>query len=92
MLIVDLVQREMDHEPGGGGAVPVLFVRLDVDAVAGADQLDRAAAALDQSDSLDDEEALSKRVRCQAVRAPGMKWTKLANTRDGADAVATVSM
>jgi hypothetical protein len=45
-----------------GGAVPVLFVRLDIDAVARADHLDRAASALDQSDSLDDEEALSKRV------------------------------
>jgi hypothetical protein len=42
--------------------VPVLFVRLDVEAVARADHLDRAAAALDQPDSLGDEEALSKRV------------------------------
>ncbi len=29
---------------------------------------------------------------CQAVRAPGVKWTLAAATRDGADGVATMSM
>ena len=46
VLLVDLVEREMDHQPAGGGSVPVLLVRLDVDPVAGADDLDRSAAAL----------------------------------------------
>jgi len=29
---------------------------------------------------------------CQAVRAPGVKWTLAACSRDGSDAVATLSM
>jgi hypothetical protein len=29
---------------------------------------------------------------CQAVRAPGVKWTLAAASRDGPDGVATVSM
>jgi hypothetical protein len=29
---------------------------------------------------------------CQAVRAPGVKWTLLAARRDGSEGVATVSM
>jgi hypothetical protein len=62
VLVVDFVEREVNHQPGGGGAVPVLLVGLDVDAVARADHFDRAAAALDQSDPLGDEEALSKGV------------------------------
>jgi hypothetical protein len=56
VLVVDFVEREVDHQPGRGGAVPVLFIGLDVDAVARADHLDRAAAALDQPDPLGDEE------------------------------------
>ena len=46
----------------GGGTVPVLLIGLDVDAVAGADDLDRSAAALTQPDALGDEEALPERV------------------------------
>jgi hypothetical protein len=41
MLVVDLVEREVDHQSAGGSAVPVLLVGLDVDAVARADYLDR---------------------------------------------------
>jgi hypothetical protein len=92
VLVVDLVECEMDHQSVGGGAVPVLLVGLDVDAVAGLDDLDGAAAALAQADALGDEQALSEGWRCQAVRAPGMKWTRLACTRDGAVVAATGSM
>lgn len=45
-----------------GGAVPVVLARSDADAVAGADDLDGLAAALDQADALGDEQALAQRV------------------------------
>jgi len=46
VLVVDLVEREVNHQPAGGGAVPVLLVGLDVHTVAGADDLNGSAAAL----------------------------------------------
>src|SRR4051812_30123923 len=52
----------MDHEAVGSGAVPVLLVGLEQDAVAGADDLDGAAAALAQPDALGDEDGLAERV------------------------------
>ena len=45
------------------GAVPVLLARLEEDAVAGPDQLDRAAAALAEADALGDPDRLAVRVR-----------------------------
>jgi hypothetical protein len=50
VLVVDFVEGEVDHQPAGGGSVPMLLVRLDVDAVAGADDYDGPAAALTESD------------------------------------------
>src|SRR5512132_332225 len=63
VVVVDLVEREMDHEAVGGGAVPVVLVGLEEDAVAGTDDLDRAAAALAEPDALRDVDRLAKRVR-----------------------------
>ena len=62
VLVVDLVEGEMDHQPAGCRSVPMLLVRLDVDPVAGPDDLDWSAAALTEPDPLGDEEALSERV------------------------------
>ena len=60
VLVVGFIEGEVNHQSGGSGAVPVLLVGLDVDAVARADHLDLAAAALDQPDPFGDEETLSK--------------------------------
>ena len=62
VIVVDLVERQVNHQPAGGGAVPVLLVGLDVHTVAGTDDLDGSAAALTQPDPLGDEEALPERV------------------------------
>ena len=58
--VVAFVDGEVDHEPVGGGAVPVLLVGLEEDAVAGADDLDGSAAALAQADALGDEDGLAR--------------------------------
>jgi len=70
----------------------VLLVGLEQDAVAGADDLDGTATALAEADALGDEDGLAERVPVPVVRAPGMKCTRLALTRDGAGAAATASM
>src|SRR5918993_1942274 len=62
VLVVDLVDGDVDHQPVRGGAVPVPLVGLDVDAIAGADDFDRSTPTLTQPDALGDEEALPKGV------------------------------
>ena len=62
VLVVCFVDGEVDHESVGCGAVPVFLVGFEQDAVAGADDLDRAAAALAQADALGDKDGLSERV------------------------------
>jgi Mandelate racemase / muconate lactonizing enzyme, N-terminal domain len=47
--VVGLLVGELHVEAGGGGAVPVVLARLDVDAVARPHFLDRASLALDQA-------------------------------------------
>jgi hypothetical protein len=44
--VVGLLHRDVGHEALGGGAVPVVLVGLEEDAVAGADNLDLSAPAL----------------------------------------------
>jgi hypothetical protein len=69
----------------------VVLAGLEEHAVAGADDLDRAAAALAESESLGDEDGLAERVGVPCgPRARG--WTLAAATRDGSMGVATVSM
>jgi hypothetical protein len=51
------------HEAIGRGAVPVVLAGLEEDAVAGADDLDRAALALAEADALGDEDVPTQRVR-----------------------------
>ena len=63
MIVVGLVEGEVDHEPVRRGAVPVVLAGLEVDAVAGADDLDRAAAALAEADALGDVDGLTERMR-----------------------------
>src|SRR5207248_3392960 len=62
VLIVDLVDREVDHQSVGGGPVPVVLVGFEEDAIAGTDELDRPAAALAEPNSLSDEDGLPERV------------------------------
>src|SRR3954451_10134815 len=63
VVVVDLVEGEVDHEAVGRGAVPVVLVGLEEDTVAGADDLDGAAAPLDAPDALGDVDGLPERVR-----------------------------
>src|SRR5712691_1823878 len=62
-LVVDLEHCEVGHEAGRGRAVPVILARLEEDAVAGPDHLDRPAAALCEADALRDVDRLAVRVR-----------------------------
>src|SRR5205823_13862575 len=61
-FVVDLEHRKMGHEAVRSRAVPVLLARLEEDAVAGADLLDRAAAALAEAEALGDPDRLAVRV------------------------------
>src|SRR5205807_5821640 len=69
-LVVDLLHRQMGHEAVGRGAVPVVLARLEVDAVAGADDLDRTVAPLAAPDAFGDVDGLTK-----GVRVPGRAGT-----------------
>src|SRR5205085_3078706 len=60
--LVVLLHGDVDHEAVRGGAVPVVLAGLEEDAVAGADDLDRAAFALAESGTLGDEDRLAVRV------------------------------
>ena len=53
----------MGHESRRCSAVPVFLVRLEEHAVAGADDLDRAAATLCEADALEHVDRLAVRVR-----------------------------
>src|SRR3977135_624364 len=60
--VVDLLHGDVGHEAVGRGAVPVVLAGLEEDAVAGADDLDRAAAPLAEADALGDVDVLAERV------------------------------
>src|SRR5215218_5571783 len=60
--LVVLLHGDVDHEAVRRGAVPVVLARLEEDAVAGADDLDRAALALAQADALRHPERLAEGV------------------------------
>ena len=62
-VLVVLLHGDVGHEPVRRGAVPVVLAGLEEDAVAGADDLDRAALALAEADALGDEDRLAVRVR-----------------------------
>ena len=72
--------------------MPVLLARIEEDAVAWANHVDGPAAPLRASDAFEDVDRLAVRMRMQAVRAPGVKWTLLALSRELSDGAATVSM
>src|SRR4051794_23031712 len=61
--LVGLLHRDVGHEAIRGGAVPVILAGLEVDAVAGADDLDRSLAALAEPHALGDPDRLAERVR-----------------------------
>ena len=56
--VVCLLDRDVGHEPRRGGAMPVVLSRLEEDAVARADDLNRTALALAQADTLGDPDRL----------------------------------
>jgi hypothetical protein len=90
-IVVDLEHREVGHEAVRGGAVPVVLAGLEEHTLAWADHLDRPAAELREADPLGDVDDLAVGWVCQAVRAPGVKWTLLADRREVPDGAATAS-
>src|SRR5579859_3811991 len=56
------LDREVRHEARRPGAVPVPFIRRNPDSVAGADRLDRAARALDETDARGHVQHLAERM------------------------------
>jgi hypothetical protein len=69
--LVELVHGDVGHEAVGSGAVPVVLAGLEEHAVAGAENLDRAALPLTPADSLGDEDRLAVRVRVPRVDVTG---------------------
>src|ERR1700759_235766 len=59
---VGLLVGDLGGKVPGGGTVPVVLARLDVDAVARAPLLDRPSLPLDQAGSFGDEDRLAGRV------------------------------
>jgi hypothetical protein len=70
----------------------VFLARLEEDAVAGADHLDRPAAPLAEADAFEDVDRLAVRMRVPRARATGVKWTLLALSREAPKGAAMVSM
>src|SRR3954449_400980 len=60
--LVVLLHGDVGHEAVGGGAVPVVLAGLEEDAVAGPDDLDRAALALAEAGTLGDVDGLAVRM------------------------------
>ena len=69
--LVDLLHGDVGHEAVGSGAMPVVLARLEEDAVAGADRLDRSALALTLADALGDEDRLAVGVGVPGGPGPG---------------------
>ncbi len=69
-LLVDFEHREVGHEAVRGGAVPVLFIGLEEDAIAGTDDLDRPATMLAPANTLGDVDGLPVGV---GMRVPGLE-------------------
>src|SRR6266496_757093 len=62
-FVVDLEHREVRHETCRSRTVPVFLERLEEDAIAGPDHLDRAASLLCQAHALGDVDRLTVRMR-----------------------------
>ena len=91
-MVVDLLDRQVGHEAVRGGAVPVILAGLEEDAVAGADDLDRAAAALAAADALGDVDGLAEGMGVprgpgagREVDTGGRQRARAARRRDGVD-------
>ena len=91
-VVVDLEHRDVRHEPVRRSAVPVLLARLEEDAVAGPDHLDRPAAPLREADALDDEDRLAVRVRVPRRARPGREVDAARAHARRPDGAATASM
>ena len=74
------------------GAVPVLLARLEEDAVAGADDLDRAARALAEADALGDPDRLAVRVGVPRSSRARREVDAARARRDPFDGAAIASM
>ena len=72
--------------------MPVVFAGLEEDAVARADLFDRASLALARPTPSVTKIVWPYGWVCQAVRAPGVKWTLAAENVEVAAGAATASM
>jgi hypothetical protein len=72
--------------------VPVVFARLEEDAVAGADDLDSAAFVLAEADAFGDPDCLAVRMRVPGGPAPGVKCTLAAPIAESPAGAVIVSM
>ena len=79
--VVGFLDGDVRHEPVGGGAMPVLLVRLDVDDVAGADLLNGAAATGDVPDPVGDVDRLA--LGGGLARSPGARGEADVGAADG---------
>jgi hypothetical protein len=90
--VVGFLHGDVGHEALGSGAVPVLLAGLEVDAIAGCDDLDGAAFALAEADALGDVDRLPEGVgvpgRARAgreVHRGGAKPGRPCRAGDGVD-------
>jgi hypothetical protein len=75
---VVLLHGEVDQEGVGGCAVPVVLAGLEVDAVAGSDDLGGTTLALAQADTFRDEDRLPVWVGVPGGPRARVKWTRAA--------------
>src|SRR5215211_3977400 len=69
-LVVGLLHRDVDHEPGRRGAVPVVLARFEEDLVAGTDHLDLIALALATADVVRHPDRLAAGMRVPPSAGP----------------------
>lgn len=77
VVVVGFVDGQVDHETVGCGSVPVFFADFEQDWIAGADDLDRSAAALAQPHSLGHEDGLTESSSPSTWVLVFQDWTSL---------------
>lgn len=78
-----LVHGDVNHEPAGGGAVPVFLAGRGVDDLAGAGDMTMPSRVPSSAVPSVISRVWPTAWECQAVRAPGVKWTQPQAIRDG---------
>jgi hypothetical protein len=90
-LVVGLLDGDVRHEAGRCGAVPVVLARLEEDAIAGRITSTGPPSRWQRPTPSVTQIVCPCGCVCQAVRAPGVKWTTAAPRREASDGLAIVS-